>query len=88
MFIDNNSQNNLKGYCRTLLASEGKLTRELYDSINNADESVIKSILQEQKQKIIDSSNQITNETNKRLILSQANSVQEVIDALPSILNA
>ncbi len=88
MDIDKNSLINIKGYCRTLLASDGKLTRELFDKINEGDEAIIKKVLADQKQKIIDSANQIENKENKNLTLTQADSVQEVLDAFPEILNA
>lgn len=88
MYIDNNSLNNIKGYCRTLLASEGKLTRELFDKINKGDDAVIREVLENQMKKIIDSADQIKNEENKKLTLTQTDSIQEVLDALPEILNA
>jgi hypothetical protein len=88
MNIDSNTKDIQKNYCRTILASEGKLTKELFDKINSGDEAAIREVLKYQKQKIIDSANKITDEVNRDLTLTQADSIQEVLDCLDQILNA
>lgn len=77
-----------KGYCKTVLASQGKLTKELFDKINNGDEPTMRRIFEEQKQIIIDSTQNITNKVGRSITLTQADSVQEVLDNLTEMLNA
>ncbi len=88
MHIDSNTKYLQKAYCRTLLASEGKLTRSLYDRIEGGDELTIRGILESHKLKIVEIARTIENSEDRIITLTQADSVQEVIDRLPQILNA
>lgn len=88
MHVDSNMKYLQKAYCRTLLASEGKLTRTIYDLIEGGDEPTIRGILEGHKKKIVETANTIESLEDRAITLTQADSVQEVIDHLPQILSA
>lgn len=88
MYVDTNTKEDIKRYCRTLLAGKGQLTQAIYEKIIAGDETTIRKILDDQKKEIINAANQISNQYDKDLTLTQADSVQEVLDQLSEILNA
>lgn len=87
MHIDQHTKDLQKAYCRTLLAEHGQLTKELLDKINAGDEETMRRVYTEQQQRIRRQAETIENPTDKQITLTQVNSIQEVVDALPNILN-
>lgn len=77
-----------KAYCRTLLAEHGQLTKELSDKINAGDEETMRRVYSDQQQRIRQQSETIENPTDKQITLTQVDSIQEILNALPNILNA
>lgn len=77
-----------KAYCRTLLAEHGQLTKALFDKINAGDEATMRRVYADQQERIRRIAETITDPTDKRITLTQVDSIQEVLDALPSILSA
>jgi vacuolar-type H+-ATPase subunit H len=88
MHIDKNTKDMQKGYCKTVLASQGKLTKDLFDKINNGDEAVIRQVFKDQQQRINNEASKISDLANKEVTLTQVDSIQEVLDCLTEILNA
>ena len=88
MHIDKHSKELQKAYCRTVLAEHGQLTKEQFDKINAGDEETMRRVYTDQQQRIRRQAEQIENPTDKKITLTQVESIQEVLDALPKILNA
>lgn len=88
MHIDKHSKELQKAYCRTVLAEHGQLTKERFDKINAGDEETMRRVYTDQQQRIRRQAGQIENQTDRQITLTQVDSIQEVLDALPEILNA
>jgi len=88
LHIDKHSKELQKAYCRTVLAEHGQLTKEQFDKINAGDEETMRRVYTDQQQRIRRQAEQIENPTDKKITLTQVESIQEVLDALPKILNA
>lgn len=88
MHIDKHSKELQKAYCRTVLAEQGQLTKELFDKINSGDEEVMRRVYTEQQQRIRQQAKQIKNEIDRKITLTQVDSIQEVLDTLSEILSA
>lgn len=88
MYVDQYTKELQKRYCITLLAEHGQLTKALFDKINAGDEATMRQIYTDQQKRIRDRAESITDPTDKRITLTQVESIQEVLDALPTILSA
>jgi hypothetical protein len=88
MKIDENSKRIQKGYCQTVLAENGRLTKELNDKIEAGDINVMRQVYVDQQERIRQIAAKIDNPTDKEITLSRVNSIQEVLDNLTEILNA
>lgn len=88
MHVDRYTKELQKAYCKVLLAGQGKLTKEIYDRINAGDEETIRRVYIEQQHNIRRCAESIENATDRQICLTQIESIQEVLDALPSILAA
>jgi uncharacterized protein (UPF0218 family) len=88
LHIDQHTKELQKAYCRTLLAEHGLLTKELFDKINAGDEQTMRRVYTDQQQRIRRQAESIENPTDKKITLTQIDSIQEVLNALPEILNA
>ena len=88
MHINQHTKELQKAYCKTLLAEHGQLTRELFDKINAGDEETMRRIYADQQQRIRLQAKNIVSDEDRRITLTQVESIQEVLDALPSILSA
>lgn len=86
MLIDVRTKEQVKGYCRHSWAAQGKLTKEISDQICAEDEGTLRRILEDQKARIVAAAEEIEDNANKEVTLSQAGSVQEVIDNLEELL--
>lgn len=88
MHIDPHTKELQKAYCRTLLAEHGQLTKALFDKINAGDEAIMRRIYTDQQQRIRHQAETISDPTDKLITLTQVDSIQEILNALPSILGA
>lgn len=88
LHIDQHTKELQKAYCRTLLTEHSQLTKELFDRINAGDEETMRCVYTDQQQKIRQQAETIENSIEKQITLTQADSIQEVLDALPNILNS
>jgi len=88
LHINQHTKELQKAYCKTLLAEHGQLTRELFDKINAGDEETMRRIYADQQQRIRLQAKNIVSDEDRRITLTQVESIQEVLDALPSILSA
>jgi len=88
LHIDRYTKELIKSYCRTLLAEHGLLTEELFNKINSGDEETMRQVCISQQDRIRDQAQTISDPIIKEITLSQINSIQEVLDALPEILSA
>jgi len=75
----------VKLYTREVLIAGGQLTQQLYDLINAGDVPTIRNVLEKRRDAI---NAQAVSATDNASTMSEAASVQEVIDALPSIFAA
>lgn len=87
MHIDQYTKEQQKGYCRTVLATQGKLTKALFDKINAGDEATLLKIYEDQQDAIRKSAESIEDEEDRKVTLTQIDSIQEVLDCLNEILN-
>lgn len=88
MHIDQNTKYLQQAYCKTVLAEQGQLTKDLFDKINAGDEETMRRVYVAQQERIRLQAERITNATDKQITLTQIDSIQEVLDALSDILNA
>lgn len=88
MHIDSNTKYLQMGYCKAVLAEHGQLTKELFDKINAGDEQTMRSAYIGQQERIRQKATTIENSVNRQITLTQVESIQEVLDALPEILKA
>ena len=77
-----------KQYCKTVLAEQGQLTKDLVAKIDAGDEEVMRRVYIAQQQRIKYQANKIIDPEERQLTLSQIDSVQEVLDALREILDS
>ena len=85
--IDSYSKVIQKGYCQTVLAEHGRLTKELNDKIDSGDEATMRWVYGLQQERIRFEANKIVDQRNKEITLSRVDSIQEVLDVLNEILN-
>lgn len=85
MDTSNKSAAIVKAYSRAVLSENGKLTRELFESINAGNIAVIRTVLEEQKSRIMWRASQEQDPEKRGIEESAAGSVQEVIDNLPEL---
>jgi hypothetical protein len=88
LHIDQHTKYLQQAYCRTVLAEQGQLTKELFDKINAGDEETMRRVYVAQQERIRQQADRIANPTDRQITLTQVGSIQEVLDALPKILNA
>jgi hypothetical protein len=88
LHIDQNTKYLQQAYCKTVLAEQGQLTKDLFDKINAGDEETMRRVYVAQQERIRLQAERITNATDKQITLTQIDSIQEVLDALSDILNA
>jgi len=88
LHIDRNTKYLQQAYCKTVLAEQGQLTKDLFDKINAGDEETMRRVYVAQQERIRLQAERITNATDKQITLTQIDSIQEVLDALSDILNA
>lgn len=87
MHIDHRTKEIQKSYCKTVLAEHGQLTKELSDKIDSGDEEAMRCVYTEQQKRIRGQAEKIENSIDKKITLTQVDSIQEVLDALSEILN-
>jgi len=88
MHINEYTKEIQKQYCKTVLAEHGQLTREVVAKIDAGDEEAMRRVYIAQQQRIKDRADKIIDPEERRLTLSQIDSVQEVLDALREILDS
>lgn len=88
MYVDKHTKELQKAYCKTVLAEHGQLTKELFDKINAGDEATMRRVYTDQQQRIRERAKTIEDPTNRQITLTQVDSIQEVLDALTTILSA
>lgn len=88
LHVDQHTKELQKAYCKTVLAEHGQLTKALFDKINAGDEATVRRVYTDQQQRILRHAETITEPMDKQITLTQIDSIQEVLDALPSILSA
>lgn len=88
LHIDQHTKALQKSYCKTVLAEHGQLTKDLFDKINAGDEKAMRQVYTDQQQRIRQQAERITDPIEKQITLTQVDSIQEVLNALPNILNA
>ena len=86
--IDQHTKALHKSYCKTVLAEHGQLTKDLFDKINAGDEETMRQVYTDQQERIRQQAELIADLTERQITLTQVNSIQEVLDVLPDILNA
>lgn len=86
MIVNENTKIVQKIYCKTVLAEQGELTKELFDKIDDGDQEVMIKVYADQQDRIRNVANRIGNIEDQELILSQIDSIQEVLDNLEEIL--
>ncbi|MDP3517871.1 MAG: hypothetical protein Q8S94_11960 [Pseudohongiella sp.] len=86
MIINAQNKEQVKGYCRHSWAAQGKLTKEISDQICAEDDSTLRRILEDQKARIVQAAETIEDIADREITLSQAESIQEVIDNLEKLL--
>ncbi|NBQ39809.1 MAG: hypothetical protein EBU34_08515 [Alphaproteobacteria bacterium] len=88
LHIDQHTKALQKSYCQTVLAERGQLRKDLFDKINAGDEKAMQQVYMDQQQRIRQQAELITDPIDKQITLTQVDSIQEVLNALPDILNA
>lgn len=88
MDINQYTKESQKLYCKTVLAEHGQLTKEIFDKINAGDEGVMRRVYIAQQQRIQQIADQIEDLVEREIVLTQIDSIQEVLDVLPIILKS